>query len=81
VRYDEKIYPGRVVSIDSSAAEVDCMEPYGKSLLTWRWPTKRDRLCYLRHDVIKPIKEPCKIPEKSTDRCRVFNVPEIADYK
>lgn len=71
VKFDNKMFPGRIVAISDNSATVDCMEKMSKS---WKWPTKKDCIDYEWGDVIRKIEPPilCKR--------HFFRVPELEDF-
>lgn len=58
VKYDDNLYPGKVINTKKSGYEVSCM---AKSGLNWKWPQKPDILTYNKSDIVKLIGEPVKI--------------------
>lgn len=43
----DKVYPGKIVTIGPTSAEIDYMEEFGCSAETWKWPARTDCATYL----------------------------------
>jgi len=71
VKFDNNMFPGRIVTISDNSATIDCMEKRSKS---WRWPTKKDCIDYEWGDVIRKIKPPI------LGKRNFFRVPELEDF-
>ncbi|KAL4131310.1 hypothetical protein QTP88_008642 [Uroleucon formosanum] len=71
VKFDNNMFPGRIIAISVNSATVDCMEKLSKS---WRWPTKMDCIHYKWGDVIRKIK-PLILGKRN-----FFRVPELEDF-
>lgn len=71
VQFENKNFPGRIISIFDKGAKVDCMEKLSKQ---WRWPSKKDCIDYEWSDIIRKIQPPllCKR--------NFFRVPDLEDF-
>ena len=79
VNYEGEKYPGKIISVDTTTATVDCMAKVGRSQEHWKWPAKKDCIDYLLEDIINGINEPAINVGLSTGRAIVHNVPEMLD--
>lgn len=57
VRYDNVLYPGKVVETKKNGYVVSCMTKAG---VNWKWPQQPDVLLYNKSDIVQLIAEPKK---------------------
>lgn len=72
VDYEGVKYPGIVVELKKSGAEVSTMCQSG---VNWKWPSKPDKLIYSNRDIVEVISEPTKIGRRGA-----IKVPEMDKY-
>ena len=59
VKYDDDFYPGSIVEVNETHAEVTCMHMVGKN--RFYWPNREDTLWYLFDDVLRIIPQPTQV--------------------
>jgi len=59
VKYDDDFYPGSIVEVNETHAEVTCMHMVGKN--RFYWPNHEDTLWYLFDDVLRIIPQPTQV--------------------
>ena len=58
VLYDDKQYPGIVMSKLNDSFEVTVMVPAGSY---WKWPSPKDVLFYNKKDILKKLQKPIPV--------------------
>ncbi|GBP47216.1 hypothetical protein EVAR_20218_1 [Eumeta japonica] len=70
IKWDEKVYPGEIMSVFEEGALVKCMKKGTKS---WRWPIIKDEQLYHWNDIQQKIRPPTLIKKGC------YSVKEIDD--
>ncbi|KAJ8944259.1 hypothetical protein NQ318_013671 [Aromia moschata] len=69
VKYEGKMYPGKIISTTNEGAIINAMTPFGKQ---WKWPLNRDEIFYRNEEIVMKIEAPRK-----QGRREIFDVPEL----
>ena len=73
VRYEDDLYPGRIIEIKND--EEVLISAMKKSAQNWRWPAKPDEIFYSKDEIVRKINPPTQV-----GRREIFKVEELIPF-
>jgi hypothetical protein len=73
LKYEAKLYPGKVMIVKKEGAEVSSMVPSGSN---WKWPNLNDQIFYYHDDITGVIAWPTQIGKRG-----IYRVLEMSCFQ